>query len=133
MVAITATSSATPLLQAAVLRSKMEQAQREADRADAEAKSLQTQADDAERQANEERGLVRDLASQSRQLQSATYSRNAATPEVPMKTQDFLVRLYGATSGKFAAGGNALKANANAAPVVNAQGQATGRILNLSA
>jgi hypothetical protein len=43
-----------------------------------------------------------------------------------------LVRMYSATSAQFAASGNALK-NQGAQPVVNTQGQTTGRILNLSA
>lgn len=40
--------------------------------------------------------------------------------------------LYGATSAKFAASGNPLKTNVNAAPVRNALGQKTGQIVNLS-
>jgi len=41
--------------------------------------------------------------------------------------------LYRATSQKRAEDGNALKSDANAAPVKNAQGQATGRIVNVTA
>jgi hypothetical protein len=48
------------------------------------------------------------------------------------KTQAFLVGLYSATSESRAANGNALKRNANAQAVINTQGHATGRILNLS-
>lgn len=156
MVAITATSSATPLLQVAVLRSRLEQAQREAAQSEAEANSLQSQADEAQRQANEQQGVVRDLGNQTRQAQAttsatqvadtalptqgqnllaqtSTYMKASSSSEVPAQTQDFLIRLYTATSGKFAASGNALKSDANAPVVLNAQGQATGRILNLRA
>ena len=63
----------------------------------------------------------------------ATYRAPSQTgnSQVPAKTQDFLLRLYQSSSGKFAAAGNALNAN-NAPPVINAQGEAIGRILNLS-
>ena len=155
MVAITATNSASPSLQAALLRSRVDQAQRDADQAEAQARSLRAQADEAEDQATKDRGLAGSLSTQARQLQAAANSRSAAstelpaqrqnflaqagtyvragsTSEVPAQTQDFLIRLYSATSEKFAASGNALKA-IDALPVINAQGQATGRILNLSA
>ncbi len=63
----------------------------------------------------------------------ATYRAPSQTgnSQVPAKTQDFLLRLYQSSSGKFAAAGNALNTN-NAPPVINAQGEAIGRILNLS-
>ena len=53
--------------------------------------------------------------------------------EVPVKVQKFIENLYRATSQKRADVGNALKTDADAPPVINSQGQATGRILNLTA
>ena len=49
MVAITATNSATPSVQASVGRARLAQARREAEQAEANARDLRDQADDAER------------------------------------------------------------------------------------
>jgi hypothetical protein len=134
MVAISATNTASPSLQAVLSRSRIDQARREADQAEANAQQLRGQADAEERKAQQGQDKVRELTAQGRQSDStytAAVKGNASA--VPARTQDFLVRLYKATSQKFADSGNALKSNANAGPVVNAQGQATGRILNTSA
>lgn len=134
MVAIVATNSATRSLTATVVQSRLEQARREADQAEANAQSLRSQADAAELEAQRQDNTVRKLSDQSKQGDS-TYTNQVRPPrtEVPPTTQDFLLRMYNATSSKFAASGNALKSNEQAAPVVNSQGQSTGRILNLSA
>ena len=134
MVAITATNSATPSLQASLNGARLEQTRREADQAEANAKDLRSEADAAEDEAQKDRNKVQQLTIDS-QHQDTTYAQQlrASTSAVPAQTQDFLERLYKATSQKFAASGNALKTNASAAPVLNAQGQATGRILNTQA
>lgn len=137
MVAITATNSATPTALLAVGKARLEQARREADQAEANAQSLRSQADAAELEAQKSQENVRSVASESSRGSrgDATYASqlSGGTAEVPKKTQDFLVDMYSATSEKFAASGNALKTNPNAPPVVNAQGQSTGRIVNVSA
>lgn len=134
MVAITATSSATPTALLALGRARLEQARREADLAEPNPQSYRSQADGAEIGAQKSQGNVRNVATRNARF-DATYTSqvSGSTSEVPKKTQDFLVDMYTAASEKFAASGNALKANPNSPPVVNAQGQATGRIVNVSA
>lgn len=133
MVAITATNSATPSLQAALGRAKLAQAQREASQAEDNAKQLRAQADEAEQQAQQSRNKVAQVASSNRQPDT-TYGAPSQprVSEVPVKVQNFIENLYRATSQKRADSGNALKTNEDAPPVINSQGQATGRILNLA-
>lgn len=134
MVAITATNSATPSPQAALGRARLEQARREADQAEGNAQNLRAQADAAELEAQQSQEHAREVALRNRQSDpSYTPRLNAAKSEVPQKTQEFLVKLYSASAQKFAASGNPLKTYPNAAPVRNTQGQATGRIVNISA
>lgn len=134
MVAITATNSATPSIQAGLGRARLAQARREAEQAEATARDLRAQADDAERQAQDSQENVRKVASRNRQ-EAVTYSQPRAnsTSEVPLKVQNLIEQLYSASSEKRAQSGNVLKADADAAPVVNSQGQATGRIVNVTA
>jgi hypothetical protein len=133
MVAITATNSAVTTLQSMLSKSRVEQAQRDADLAEARARDLRAQANAEDQKAQQNQQKVRTLSEENNAL-ATTYAAaiKANTSEVPAQTQDFLVRLYKATSQKFADSGNALKTDANAAPVLNAQGQATGRIVNVS-
>lgn len=133
MVAITATNSATPSLQAALGRAKLAQAQREANQAEDNASQLRAQVNQAEQQSQRSQDKVAQVASTVRQ-QDSTYdapSRPHAS-EVPVKVQNLIENLYRATSQKRADSGNALKNAVDAPPVINSQGQATGRILNLS-
>jgi len=134
MATISATNSATVSLQSVLNRSRLEQARRQADQAEAEARDLRSQAEQAEQDAQQGQQKVRSISSDIAKS-AATYAPKAQgnQPEVPEQTQELLVRLYQATSQKFADSGNALKTDANAQPVVNSQGQATGRILNISA
>lgn len=134
MVAITATNNATPSVQANVGRARLAQAQREAEQAEANARDLRSQADNAQRQAQSSQENVRRVSSQNRQ-EGATYTQTRArgTDEVPIKVQKIIEQMYSATSEKRAESGTALKDNVNATPVVNTQGQATGRIVNVSA
>ena len=110
---IAATNSATQSLQSALNKSRIEQARREADQAEAKAQTLRSEADAQERLAQEGQDNVRSLTAQGRQ-QDATY-------------------MYKATNQAFANGGNALKTSVDAAPVLNGVGQFTGRIVNLQA
>ena len=140
MLALPATSSATPSLQSTLNRSRLEQARQQADQLEAQAQSLRNQADQAEGDAEKGQDKVRSLSAQSNSSSStasdSTYSsavKPAGAAEVPPKVQDFLVRMYSATSQKFTDSGNALKGRADTAPVLNTRGQATGRILNTEA
>lgn len=134
MVAITATNSATPSIQAAPGRARLEQARREADQAEANARDLRAQVDDAEHQARSSQEKVRKVAS-SNQREESTYSapRASSAAEVPLKVQKLIEQMYDASSEQRTKSGNSLKTDAKAAPVVNTQGQATGRIVNVSA
>lgn len=134
MVAITATNSATPSLQAALGRAKLAQAEREASAAEGKAKQLRSQANEAESQAQNRQGNVSRVAAAIRDEQDRTYRPDPSrASEVPVKVQNFIERMYRATDQQRADSGNALKADAEAPPVINTQGQATGRILNLAA
>ena len=134
MVALAATSSATPSLQATLMRSRLEVARREAEQAQATVDELRTEVDAAETDLERRQGKVRTLTDQSSQT-DPTYQPNVQTPKsaVPAKTQELLVGLYGATNARREATGNGLKSDPNAAPVVNTRGQSTGRIVNISA
>lgn len=132
MVAITATNSATPSVQVALGKARLDQARREADRAEAKAQSLRDQADAAELDAQKSKENARELSTQ-KQPTEVTYTspRNSVTSAVSKKIQDFLVDLYSDSQQKRASSNNTLKTNANSAPILNSQGQSTGRILNL--
>ena len=122
MVAISATNSATPSLQSALGSSKLAQARREADQAEATAQNLRAQANAAEQDAQKGKERVRDLASRA-PATDPTYGQ-AVQAGRSEKTNAFLVSLHHAP---------ALKTDLNAAPVQNSQGQTTGRIVNLRA
>ena len=132
--AITATNSATPNVQAYVGRARLEQARRQADQAEANARDLRAQADDAEQQAQQSQNNVREISA-SIQNEDTTYSAPSSTNEsaVPVKVQKLIEQLYRATSEKRDQDGNPLKSNPGSPSVVNALGQKTGRIVNVSA
>lgn len=133
MVALAATSTATPSLQPMLARSRLEAARREAQQAESTVRDLRAQVDAAENELEKRQGKVRSLSDQSRQS-DPTYKSGVqrASADVPVKTQEFLFGLYQATSAKRQADGNGLKTDPAAPPVRNIQGQATGRIVNLS-
>lgn len=134
MVAITATNGTTPSLQLALSQTRLEQARRDADQAEANAKTLRNQADQAEQESQEKQNQVQGLSTEvSREQPTYSAPAKAAQSEVPVQTQEFLLRLYSATSQKFAASGNALKSSPDTPAVLNSQGQTTGRILNITA
>ncbi len=132
--AITSTNSATPSLQATLNKARLEQAKREAETAQDKVESLKQETEQAEQDLQVKRENVRELTTRSA-LEDSTYigQLRAAKSAVPAATQDFLVRMYTATSAKFAASGNALKSSLSAKPFVNALGQSTGRIVDITA
>ena len=137
MLALPATSNASPSLQGTLNRSRADATRRAAAQLETQAQNLRAQADQQESASNTSTASqpaalpapARKPASQDVTYTAQLQSGKAA--EVAPKTQDFLLRLYGATSQKFADSGNALKTDANSAPVRNTQGQTTGRILDL--
>ena len=115
-------------------RAKLAQAEREASAAEGKAKQLRSQANEAESQSQDRQANVSRVGAEVRGQQNSTYQREkVGTSEVPVKVQNFIESMYRATSQQRATSGNALKTNAEAPPVINTQGQATGRILNLAA
>lgn len=132
--AISATTSATPSLQATLSKARLEQAKREAENAETKVEALQQQTEQAEQEVQIKRENVQTLSTRSA-LEDTTYigQLRAARSAVAPATQDFLVRMYTATSAKFAASGNALKSSLSARPFINTLGQPTGRIVNLTA
>jgi hypothetical protein len=134
MTTIAGTSYATQSLQSMLSRSRVAQARREAESAENKAQTLRQQANDAERDAQGRNANLRELKARETSTES-TYNKplSGNTGPVAPATQNFLERMYRASAPKFAANGNSLKNDANAAPVLNTQGQSTGRILNLSA
>jgi hypothetical protein len=132
MSAIPAATTAAPPVRASVGKARLEQVRREADLAEAFAQTLRAQADAAESDAQRSHEKVSQLSGQLPTDPTYKSQLQVTQAEVAPKTQEFLVGLYRATSANRAASGNALKLNANARAVINTQGQATGRILNLS-
>lgn len=87
MAAIAATNSATPSLQSALIRSRLQAAQREADRAEDYAQNLQQQADDQNRLAERTRQRARSVKDES--LATASSAPAASTSaKLPSSEQD---------------------------------------------
>jgi chromosome segregation ATPase len=143
MVAITATNVSTPLKPVTPSRSRLEQARRQADQAEANARQLRALADQAEQELQSSQSRVSTLSTQvaqeSRAAQSAeadsTYTAQVkpGASSLNKQIQDFLVRTATVASNQFSFPENPLKSGVNSAPVLNTQGQNTGRIVNLSA
>lgn len=132
MVAITATNSATPSLQATLSQTRLRQARREADQAEATAQGLRAQADNAESAAQGSHGRVRTMAANVA-FASPTYQakREAATTGRGSENQDLMVDMYQRFAALSGNGGNPLQGVNLPNPVQNAQGQTIGRIVNL--
>lgn len=133
MAALAATNSATPSLQSMLIRARLEAARRQAQQAESTVQDLRAQVEAAETEYGKRQDQVRSLTDQSRQSDSTYSSQVRSGAAVPLKTQELIVGLYQATSSSRQADGKGLKSNPIAAPVVNTQGQATGRIVNFSA
>lgn len=134
MVTLSAINPGTDSLQSALNRARIEQARRQADQSEANARDLRAQADQEERLAQQGQRRVRELSSS----QDSTYDRvlrngNEGSELVPFQYQNTLERLYRITRENFEREGNASEGAEAAAPVVNSQGQTTGRIVNVSA
>lgn len=129
MVAITATNSATPSLQATLSQTRLRQARREADQAEATAQGLRAQADNAESAAQGSHGRVRTMAANVA-FASPTYQAKRETGR-GSENQDLMVDMYQRFAALSGNGGNPLQGVNLPNPVQNAQGQTIGRIVNL--
>jgi hypothetical protein len=119
---------------------QQQQAQRTADQAEQRAQSLQAQARAAQQEASVAQERARTLGVKSSQAQgeASDARRNLAEMESLGKTQSNLTELRGQVAGAVEAlsppspATNAAAAN-KAAPVVNAYGQETGTLVNVTA
>ena len=130
MVAITATNSATPSLTLQRTDAPARQARQDAEAAQVEAKVQREQADQAELESG-----LRSLAARLQEVEGL-YSRSRPRDSrtvLPPSFQDYIVSQYNASTSERLASGAALKTRPDADPVRNAQGQPTGRIVDLVA
>lgn len=133
MVAITATSYATPSAQAWQGRARLEQARREADRAESNARQLRAQADQAEQEAQSGQAKVSTLSNQVAQADS-TYSTqlgNQQAASEAKRTQNALVPVATVANNKFSFPENPLKSAGSVWSAVN-QAPSSGRFVDLS-
>jgi TolA-binding protein len=134
MVAITATSYATPSAQVFQSQARLEQARREADQAESFAKQLRAQADDAEQQAQTDQGKVTTLTVQLAQT-DGTYTRQLSNKKAATeitKTQEFLAPVAAVASNNFSFPANPLKSYASSTAIGQLLSQRSGRFVNLS-
>jgi len=82
MATLAATSSATPSLQSTLIRSRIDAARREADRAEANANNLRLQADEEERVVQQARGQVQTLQRRANTSSSPSSPTLSGTPVV---------------------------------------------------
>lgn len=134
MVAISATNSAMPSLQASLSKTRLLQARREADEAETTAQNLRAQANNAESEAQRSQGRVRSLSASNANA-NPTYEakREPAESGLRPESQNLLIDLYQRSSALRGTNVNPLQSSPAFPPVQNTQGQATGRIVNLRA
>ncbi len=113
---------------------RLEVALREADRAEANARALRAEAQEAERQSQSSQENVRKtIASIQREQPTYAKPRADSTSAVSPQEQKLVEQMDRATGEGRTQSANVFKANVYAAPAGNTQGQATGRIVNVSA
>lgn len=133
MAAITATNSATPSLQSALIKTRLAQAQREASQAEANAQNLRAQADEAERESQNSQSRVRVLSSRSRSA-DPTYASQVTARKLgdTEKSADALLNVDQYSREIYAENSNNLKNILNAIPVASRQSETNGRFVNES-
>ena len=121
---LSASSSATPSLAATADKTRVIQARRDAEQAQNTADNLRRQADNADRTAKVSQDNARGLAERSNQLVANYVQTQRESSNEPRVLSSGLVsRMYA----------DPPSASLLLPPVVNAQGQATGQLVNLSA
>jgi len=133
MVAITATNYATPPTQAWQGRARVEQARREAERAEANARQLRGQAEQAEQDADKGQARVSSLRAQVAQTDN-TYSaqlQREMAGKSARQTQAAMAPVATVAGNRFDFPANPLQSR-NQAWAANTQGQSSGRLLDLS-
>ena len=133
------TSSIQLATQDAWQQLKLQQAKRDADRADQTAQALQSQAQDAQRVANRAEEVARSLAVQADQAQSeAGRARQGLASLSSLGQMQTLLnhvsdQVFPAQPNTQLSVPAASQAEASATPVVNTQGQVTGTVVNTTA
>ncbi|HTZ00564.1 MAG TPA: hypothetical protein VMB75_12040 [Rhodocyclaceae bacterium] len=130
MAVTSASSAGLSAAQYAWQQVQLQQAQRNADQAQANARTLRQQADAAQRTADREQDSARSLAVEADQAQQAAgqadrglqFLRATGVLASQLNTQ-------AATVVQAVTGGSKVQAS----PVVNSQGQVTGKVVNTSA
>lgn len=134
MAALAATNSATPSQRTSLIRNQLEAARRQAEQAQANEERLRQQVAQAESQTQNSNEKVRSLNRQLKQASQTdpTYTSRLQSGQAAaaIKTQEWVNGLYSAVIAKR---GMTLNTSPSSTPVLNTQGQTTGRILNLSA
>ena len=129
------TSGLQPATQAAWQQFKLQQAKRDADRADQNAQSLQAQAQDAQRVANRAEEVARSLSVQADQAQSEAGRARQGLASLSSLGQ--FQSLVDHVSDQFTQRLQSTQAVAStaakSAPVVNTKGQVTGKVVNTTA
>ncbi|MCX7179096.1 MAG: hypothetical protein NTX56_10080 [Proteobacteria bacterium] len=114
---------------------KLQQAKRSADQAERSAQILQQQAGNAQREADRTQEEARALAVQSDQAQSlavrARRGLSALSSESAMQSR--LTHVIDQATERLANTSSVSVTQTKAAPVVNSQGQTTGKIINTTA
>jgi chromosome segregation ATPase len=134
MAGLAPTSSATPSVQSALIRGRLEAARREAEQAQANVQELRSQVDAAETESRKRQDKVQTLNGQAQQV-DPTYGAKAKDTDssVPIKFQERTANLTDATKTERPVTGSSIKLYPDTTPVINSQGQSTGRIVNVSA
>jgi chromosome segregation ATPase len=134
MAGLARTSSATPSVQSALIRGRLEAARREAEQAQAQVQDLRSQVDAAETESRKRQDKVRTLNGQAQQADPSDSAKaNDTDSSVPIKLQERTINLTDATKSKPLSTGSSIKLYPDTTPVINSQGQSTGRIVNVSA
>lgn len=134
MVAITATNSATPSLQASLSKTRLQQARRDADQAESVAQNLRAQVTSAETEVQRTQSRVRSLAASDSNTEPTYRAQREIAPSgLRPESQSLLVDLYQRANAARGPVTNPLLAANASAPVQNTQGQLTGRIINVQA
>lgn len=136
MVTVSSTSGVQSAAQAGWQQLKLQQAQRNADRAEQEARSLQAQAAEAQRGADRAQENARTLNVQSDQAQTnvGRARQGLAAIKSLEQTQTRLIGTYEKVAQAQVEQAPARSAPEQpTAPVVNTQGQTTGTVVNTTA
>ena len=135
MVAITATSYATPSAQSWSIRARLQQARQEADQAETMAQQLRSEADQAEQTAQQGQAKVGSLSAQASQADStyASQLRSQLASTQAKKVQTVLAPVATVAANQFDFPDNPLRrASASVWSLAN-QGASSGRFVNLTA